>query len=506
MATDVIGFRPLYYHRRGDLLVFASEIKAILAHPRVPSRPNDDLVSAFLMRDYNDIYPGETFFDGISSLTAGHLAILNPEGLRLRQYRDLDNPQRIRFKSYPDYVEAFGHLFQQAVRRRLRSAYPVAVAVSGGLDSSSIFCQAETLRSRNPERYPPLVGLSFIERDYTLSHEEVFLEEIERFYGVTVERLPAGPMGYLDNLEQEVWHGETPFLEWKTMHQMEEAARRRGARVFLYGFWGDELLMGESAYLVDLFRSLRWKEIKEHLQEVKKWYTTMEFPKVLIYQFFETMVRHHMPRVIIPWARRLRAALGLVLGNPWKLSWHAETSRQRALRRLSVQKSFRHKAFASVHAKSLYKITRGNIIKFEWWKKSTSWHGLDLAVPFMDRDLVAFLLAIPGDMVVHQGVAKGILRSAMRGVLPEAIRQRRTKSDYTLPAHEGLQIYYPRLKELVQSGGMAARFGFIKEKELTAELERQREKLQKGQPFAYWNLIQLLGVEIWLKEFFGNIQ
>lgn len=503
LATDAIGLRPLYYHQNGDTFLFASEIKAILAHPRVSPRPNDSLVSAFLMRSYDDYYPGETFFGGVYSLFGGHLVIRSTHHLAVRQYWDFDTTCKIRFKSFADYAEAFRQLFEQAVRRRLRSAYPVAFALSGGLDSSAIFCQAETLRSQAPERYPPLAGISFTTRDYACSNEEIFLEAIERFYGVKVDRIPAGPMGYVDNLQEEVWYGETPFLEWDVVHRMEVAARQRGARVLLLGHWGDEFLFGHNAYLVDLFRTLKWQEIKRHLQEFKKWTSNIERdPNSFVRQFYENLVKFHIPELIHPWVRRLRSSLAPGTGSPWNLAWHSQACRKMALQRLSVRKPIIYKSFASAHTKSLYKLTKGNIIRMEWWTKMANWHGLELAIPFLDRDLVAFLLAIPGDMVVYRGVPKSILRSAMQGILPEAIRQRRSKGDYTPSATEGLYNFFPKLQELVQSGGMVVGCGFIEQGELAAEFGKQRNRLQEGDGYSYRNLLYLLGLEIWLQKFF----
>jgi asparagine synthase (glutamine-hydrolysing) len=505
LATDVTGLRPLYYHQYGDTFIFASEIKAILAHPKVSPRPNEGLISAFLMRTYDDYFPGETFFAGILSVFGGHLLILTLHGLTVRQYWDFDTTCKIRFKSFSDYAEAFRQLFEQAVRRRLRSAYPVACALSGGLDSSAIFCQAETLRSQAPSRYPPLVGISFTTRDYACSHEEIFLEAIEQFYGVTVDRIPVGPMGYVDNLQQEVWYGETPFLEWDVVHGMEDAARQRGARVLFFGLWGDEFLFGHNAYLVDLFRGLKWREIKEHLQEFKQWTSGIETdPTFYVRQFYSNLVKSHIPELILPWVRRLRSSLAPSKGSPWNLAWHSQASRKMALQRLSVKKPVNYKSFASANTKSLYKLTKGNIIRMEWWKKMASWHGMELAIPFLDRDLVAFLLAIPGDMVVYRGVPKAILRFAMQGILPEAIRQRRSKGNYTPSATDGLDIVYPRIKELVQTGGMAVRGGFIRQGELAAEFEKQRKRLQKGDEsagYAYRNLLYLWGLELWLRAF-----
>jgi len=153
LARDAIGIRPLYYHRVRNTFLFASEIKAILAHPDVSPRPNDNTLADFFLANVRD--PEMTFFEGISSLPPGHMALLTPQVFTKRRYWDFDPASQVRLSSFDEYAGAFRHLFEQAVRRRLRSAHPVAVSVSGGLDSSSILCVAETFARREPGVPPP---------------------------------------------------------------------------------------------------------------------------------------------------------------------------------------------------------------------------------------------------------------------------------------------------------------------------------------------------------------
>ena len=85
--------------------------------------------------------------------------------------------------------------------------------------------------------------------------------------------------------------------------------------------------------------------------------------------------------------------------------------------------------------------------------KVASIYGLESAYPFLDRDLVAFLMAIPGEVQTRNGVPKALLRAALHGVLPDAITLRRSKGDFTHLVNEavvrhlreaGIQLAYPR--------------------------------------------------------------
>src|SRR6185436_3472170 len=109
----------------------------------------------------------------------------------------------------------------------------------------------------------------------------------------------------------------------------------------------------------------------------------------------------------------------------------------------------------TAHAHSLYRAARSryHALCMEWNNKSAAAHGLEMAFPFLDRDLIAFLMAIPGEMQSWKGVHKGILRHSLRGVLPDAIARRNTKADFTSAVNDGLAKDYDRLVQSVREGG-----------------------------------------------------
>jgi asparagine synthase (glutamine-hydrolysing) len=129
LACDPIGIRPLYHCRVGQSVLFASEIKALFAHPGVPRGPDDDSLAEFLIGRVPESREA-TFFRGVSSLPPAHTAIVTPDGFGSRRYWDFDPGRGTRYASFPECAEAFREQFERAVHRRLRSAHPVAT-VSG---------------------------------------------------------------------------------------------------------------------------------------------------------------------------------------------------------------------------------------------------------------------------------------------------------------------------------------------------------------------------------------
>lgn len=494
LARDAIGIRPLYYYRGPDCFVFASEVKALLAHPQVSTRPDDEFLAGFLL-DHLRAGTGRTFFANIASLLPASSAIITPQGFAVRRYWDFDPSRQPRVASFPECVAAFRYHFERAVRRRLRSAYPVAVSVSGGLDSSSIFCLAETLSRRGSAPCPAIFGASYIPPAGSPADERAFLEEIERQYGVAIDRVPVEPIGMLSGAREAVRQVEVPFLDeqWSTAITFLETVQRRGARVLLTGHWGDQVLV-EQAYLVDLVRRQAWRQARRHLVEYGRWFTDAD-PRWFKRRFVLDLVKYSVPATLLPQLQRLRRRPN----RAWygaRLTTHAWW-RQRPV--------FAGLTSRSTHARSLYEQARSghHLLCMEWNNKVGAMHGLDMAFPFLDRDLVTFLMAIPGEMQTWQGVPKALLREAMRGVLPEAIARRTWKADFTGLINENIERDFFRIVDTVL-GGVAIRLGYVNGGVVRGDLERIRQGLQSSSAEAAWGLSNLLGLEVWLQVFVGG--
>jgi asparagine synthase (glutamine-hydrolysing) len=139
----------------------------------------------------------------------------------------------------------------------------------------------------------------------------------------------------------------------------------------------------------------------------------------------------------------------------------------------------------------------------EWNNKVAAMHGLEMAFPFLDRDLISFLMAIPGEVSTHQGVPKALLREGMRGVVPKTILKRRWKADFTSLVNEGLDKAYPRLIQNLDRG-RSVELGYLKGEVLKAKLVSFRGQLKGPSSETAWALSDLLGLEIWLQTFFSQ--
>jgi asparagine synthase (glutamine-hydrolysing) len=145
--------------------------------------------------------------------------------------------------------------------------------------------------------------------------------------------------------------------------------------------------------------------------------------------------------------------------------------------------------------------SRYHVLCMEWNNKMAAMHGMDAAFPFLDRDLMALVMSMPGEIVMRNGEPKALLREAMRGVLPEAIRTRTTKADFSHDTNREAADDYDTLVECLRAGRAAA-FGYVDASSMPL-LDRHRPDPSADTATLTWAMTDLLALELWLARYFG---
>ena len=502
LVRDAIGVRPLYYFQTSRLLVFASEIKVLLAHPDITPLPDDEGVADFMLigsrpLDHQDL----TCFQGVAAVVPAHVVTVTTSGVARRRYWDFDTTARLRYGSFGEYVEAFGSHLKDAVIRRSRSAHPLAISVSGGLDSSSIFCQATALRRDGAIAAPSIAGISYVsERRET--DEQQYVRDIESMYGVDIDRFAIEPRtGMTRGVREQVTAIEAPFVDymWGVTKELHVRAAATGARSMISGHWGDQMLFS-TAYLIDLLRAGAWRSIWQHTKAYAQYFGDQE-TAVRRRRLFIDAVRYHVPRVIAPPLKWLRLR---VFERRQPKPWFSPQFLAAALRHRYRLATFERR-FHSAHAQAVYIEARSKyqVQCMEWNAKVGALHGLDVAFPFLDRDLIGFLMAIPGDVHAQDGVPRVLLREAMRGVLPDSIRARTWKSDFSQLVNMGLRDDAAAILETMSTDCLGVQCGYLAADRLAPELARLAAALNGTDCVDGWDLADTYGLEMWLQVFWG---
>jgi asparagine synthase (glutamine-hydrolysing) len=250
LARDHFGVIPLFYTVVGDTLIFASEIKAILAHPSVERRV--DLTGLDQVLSLPGLVSPRTMFTGITSLPPGHFLEVSHGNVRAAEYWDVPYPcERELTHDKPEsyYVDGLeGHLLQ-SVRYRLQADVPAGAYLSGGLDSSLITSMMKVV---SPE---PKTTFSIGFEDAFFA-EEKYQRLMSNHVGFPHQQIPFNTHDIEDSLQQVIWHCECPLKESYNAATLalSNAAYSQNVRVVLSGEGADELFAGYPSYRFDAFR------------------------------------------------------------------------------------------------------------------------------------------------------------------------------------------------------------------------------------------------------------
>jgi asparagine synthase (glutamine-hydrolysing) len=248
VARDRLGVKPLYYTQRRGRLIFASEIKALLAHPAVHAEPNYEAISHYLSLKYA---PAPlTMFAGIYSLPPAHTLVWETSGVRVRPYWDLSyEPAPAGRKSADEYAEQLDELLTEAIRLRLRSDVPFGAFLSGGVDSSTVVAIMSRILSEPVKTF----SVGFENRGKTAS-ELPYARLAAKHLGTDHREILIGPQDLMDLAETVTWHLDQPIADQATLAvYMVSRLASQHVKMVLTGEGGDELFAGYARYSGERF-------------------------------------------------------------------------------------------------------------------------------------------------------------------------------------------------------------------------------------------------------------
>lgn len=247
LARDRIGEKPLYYYQDDERLVFASEIKAILADPTVPRRLNPRGLANFLA--FGHAVAPETIYQNIYKLLPGHYLLTKNGNIEIKQYWDVGEEPQLpenSILSEEEYVEHILNLLNDSVRRRMIADVPVGAFLSGGIDSSTVVA----LMKRHATGPVKTFSLGFkIGGAYNELPDARFVAE---YFGTEHYELEVEHLDLVKTLRTLIYHYDEPFGDAACfpLYLLSQFAREH-VKVALTGDGGDELFGGYRRYVAD---------------------------------------------------------------------------------------------------------------------------------------------------------------------------------------------------------------------------------------------------------------
>jgi asparagine synthase (glutamine-hydrolysing) len=469
-ARDPMGIRTFYYYHDGRRFVFASDINAILLDTSIPRAIDQLAVGLHLVGGRPE--PENTLLKGIYQILPAQYRVISFHGVSSETYWEPNPWHQIRYPKMEDYVEHFRELFDEAVRRRLRSNTPVGIALSGGMDSTSIACTAAHLVNSRRAPGTELQSFSSVFEDFPSADESTFISQVLEATGIRGHCMPADQYWGFKPLQNPNIRWNQPYpLPFQARHEaLLLLARDSGVRVMFTGEGGDELLNPGFGYLLDLLNSLRLLPLRQELKSLSPESRSAFYSTAA--RYYKSALWYPVPRVVKNMYQK-RQSRRLPPWVVYDLAW-------------------------GVYRQSQYygpiKMSRSPSLPYI--TEMYAYHGVEARHPFLDLRVIEFLIRIPPDLKFSGGWGKILLREAMKGVLPDGVRRRHGKTGFTDVILQGLFQEQERIRSLLDSGYLA-RAGWINNAEAKAAFENYRS----GDLSVANLLMALINLEDWVSQY-----
>ena len=449
IARDRFGVKPLHFlFIPGEIFAFTSETIAFKHLNGYQRSINNDLMCRSIQSFSTLEAYGYTIFEHILQILPGHYLEYDGKNTieQKRWWHTLDNLITTSQK-YEQQVEEFKSIFMDACRLRLRSDVPVASALSGGVDSSAVYCMLHHMMKSgeiDKERIQENWQKAFIA---TFPNTKVD----ERKYAETVIEHTKGEAAFLipdySNLIKDIEKSTTLFdgisgTPIICLTDVYKAMRNNGIIVSMDGHGVDEMMYG---YRNSVYQLL-WQSLENDdndAESLKEIYLGMLFPDEREKKTIEVDELFQTKKTENPVIKFLRKAknqlrpkktntfLPFVDAHPW-LKHHNYNQfsfltpdfladKERATNEPIIFDHFHYSELPY------------NLRDFD---RGSMQHGIDLRMPFMDYRLVSFIFSIDRNSKIGEGYTKRILRDAMSGIMPDQIRSRKLKIGLGSPMKE----------------------------------------------------------------------
>jgi asparagine synthase (glutamine-hydrolysing) len=432
--TDPMGLRPLFYREiPGKYFAFASEVVPLMAISDVPPPINERrlaMLGVSAMSTY--LEPETTCFETIFRVPAATiLSVDNKGGIRMSEYWRPDHKTRLQFKSDAECGEAFREVFFKAVKARLRSAFPVASLLSGGLDSSGIVSAAGKILADENRSLVTLSAVPMPSAQGKVTDEREYIDLFKGRPNLDMRYVPAPGHGPFDDLSRLVQTASLCSYSFQHFLYTEllRAARADGARVVLDGYGGEHsATCVPQGYLAELFLAAQWRTLGRELRWFDRGHRiTLAAAKrqvlkpLLPYSLLRLLNRHDTFDQMVEYPLRAEYIQD-ILGRD------VDDIRQQLFQLLALSPSHRRNMARSIQLERTDLRERGHAGMIDYQDVTFSY-------PYLDRRVLEFSLAVDGRFKYQNGRGRRLLKLGMHDSMPPGILKHSSKAPFSPDYH-----------------------------------------------------------------------
>jgi asparagine synthase (glutamine-hydrolysing) len=481
LAKDPMGTRHLYYSFDDNQVTWSTILDPLVLFAGKTFALCEEYIAGWF-----SFFPAAhlTPYVGIHSVPPSSSVLLRPGKHTVRKYWDFDPDKQIRYRSDAEYEEHFRVVFAEAVRRRLRSDSPILAELSGGMDSSSIVCMADTIISRGAAETSRLDTLSYYDDSEPNWNERPYFTKVEERRGLAGTHIDVGKQESF-NFELDCDHfAATPG---SGSSRPNEASRlfaacmtSQGNRVVLSGIGGDEVTGGVPTPTPELEDLIARGHFRTLAHQLKVW--ALNKRKPWFYLLFEA-ARGFFPPALVGVPKHKRPA-------PWLNPGFVKRNRP-ALQGYETRLNL----FGPLPT------FQENVSTLQAVQRQLSCDALSPGLPrekrypYLDRGLLEFMYAVPREQLVRPGQRRSLMRRALVGIVPDGLLNRKRKAYVARGSLVALSAQWPALIAITENI-LSSSLGFVDGKSFVQALPKARH----GEEVPIIALMRTLHIELWLRQ------
>lgn len=478
-ARDRIGKKPFYYYWDGQTFIFASEIKAIMKHPRFKKELNDKVLEKYLCYQY--INEPETIFKKTYKLPAAHYMVLENGTLKIEKYWDIYE-QYLKGKqneilSYEECKEELRNAIYHSVERRLVADVPVGIFLSGGIDSTLVTAMANDIVKGGVQTFT--IGFEDKTRN-----EAPFALQTAKYLGTDHSELYIKEKDMLAMIEDLCVYFDEPFADPSEIPTMlvSKMAKEK-VTVALTGDGGDEFFCGYSMYdfvlkVQQLDRIAEWGYhlLRGKLGNDIKQKLPMEMIALLDNRDsnFKVQVFANLPQMVVS---------KLLLQSNSNVKYDIEEKLQS---NIWQEKRMLLDMYTYLPEDVLAKTDR-----------SSMKYSLELRCPLLDTKVMETSFKIPHYFKYKNGVKKNILKDILYDYVPKEMMDR-SKNGFGVPLGRWLRTYFKKEVEGVSERDFIKKQGIFDYEQIYALIEKVNKSDRKPYPKVLWAYFVF---QMWYKKY-----
>lgn len=480
LAKDIIGIRPLYYHREPSRVRWSTSLDPLILLHQYKFQLNLSYVAGWL-----GPYPATdaTPYVGVCSVPPASFVVISEGKSTVSRYWDFDDGKRIRYKNDAEYEEHFRIVFAQAVRRRLRSDRPICAELSGGMDSSSVTCMADLIAATHPSEIPPICTLSYFDTSESNADDLPYFSKVEEQRGrvgchidITGTELFAfeGGRGF------EALPSQTRTRQYQQDQQRTEFLLSNRVGVVLSGLGGDEVMGGVPTPVSELQDLLAQQQFRLLAHQLKVWALYKRKPW---FHLLGEAVAGFFPPGFRPAPKYVKPA-------PW---WLSDFTAQHRIE-LGMNGT-RVKIVGALPSFQANLATLDMVRRQMATKSAPPIPPHERRHPYLDRDLLEFVFALPREQLLRPGYRRSLMRRALRGIVPAEVIDRRRKGFVSRGPRAAISLEWQRLSELSKHM-LSSRYAVVDEQSFNAALLA----IKNSDQIPMVKLMRTAVLEAWLRN------